>query len=338
VIVIAQRTEAAPLVEVMIELLSFGSSLGGVRSPVFARRPAVFFAWYRAGRMSEANRSVAAVLLARHPDLDAAAQRAIADDFERAVAAARAGTGIDAPAERFAAHVARWLRPDEDPRGALAQLRIDQLWVACAAGHGDAAAIALVEQRYLTRAADALRGMHDVADEALQRVRELLFVGKQGRPRILDYAGRGELAGWIRTTAMREAFALLSPRREQPAGDRELLLPSADPALELMKQQYGASFKGALAGALAALPAETRDVLRRYYIDGLGLEQIAALDGVAASTISRRLDKARRALETATREALAAALRIGDDEVDSILRLLDSRLELSRSALANGAP
>lgn len=287
--------------------------------------------------MTEANRGVADILLARHPGVDATLRRTIADDFERAAAAACAESGVDVPLERFAAHVARWLRPDDDPRRALAQLRIDQLWIACAAGHGDAAAIALVERHHLDRAVAALRGMQGVADEALQRVRELLFVGKQGRPRILDYGGRGELAGWIRTTAMREAFALLAPAREVPAGDRELLLPSGDPALEWMKQQYGAAFKQALAGAIAALPAETREVLHRYYIEGLGLEQIAAIAGVAASTISRRLDKARRALEAATRSALAAELRIADDEVDSILRLLDSRLELSRSALAGGS-
>jgi RNA polymerase sigma-70 factor (ECF subfamily) len=281
--------------------------------------------------MAEANRAVADVLLARHPGGDPA----IEADFDRAVAAARAAApGIDVARERFAAHVARWLRPDEDPGRALAQLRLDHLWIACAAAEGSAAAIALIEARFLDRAIAALRSMPGVADEALQRVRELLFMPRGDRPpRIADYAGRGDLAGWIRTTAMREAFALLAPPREVPAGDRELFLPVADPAIEMMKREYGASFKQALAEAMKALPDETRLALRRYYIEGLGLEQIAALDGIAASTVSRRLEKARRILHEATKQALAAQLRVDADEVDSILRLLESRLELSRSAI-----
>lgn len=277
--------------------------------------------------MREEDRRVAEILLARHPTADGA----IVEDFDRVIATTRTETGITADRVRFAAHVARWLRPDEDPRRALAQLRIDHLWIAFAAAEGDAAAIALIEARYLDRATAALRGMPGVvADEALQRVRELLFVGKK---RIADYGGRGDLAGWIRTTAMREAFALLAPSKEVPAGERELLLPSDDPALAMMKDQYGAAFKRALADALAALPEQTRSELRRYYIEGLGLEQIAATEGVAASTIWRRLEKARALLHEQTRKALAAQLRIDDDEVDSIIRLIDSRLELSRGAI-----
>jgi len=175
-----------------------------------------------------------------------------------------------------------------------------------------------------------------VADEALQRVREILFVATETRaPRISDYAGRGDLSGWIRTIAQREAFALVAPARE--IAGRELggyALPNDDPAVEMMKRQYGAAFKRALADALAELPDATRVTLRRYYIDGLGLERIAALDGVAASTVMRRLDKARKLLHDATRARLAGALRVGEDEVDSIVKMLDSRLELSRSAIA----
>jgi RNA polymerase sigma-70 factor (ECF subfamily) len=290
--------------------------------------------------MGEANRAVAEILLSRHPGVEEAVRRAIEEDFDQAVAAARADApGVEVPPERFAAHVARWLRTDEDPRRALAQLRVDHLWIACAAAAGDAAAIALVEARHLDRAIAALRSMQDVADEALQRVRELLFVAKGERPpRIADYAGRGDLAGWIRTTAMREAFALLAPSREQPVGDRELagFAIDGDPAVEIMKRQYGATFKQALADALAALPDATRVELRRYYIEGLGLEQIAAIEGVAASTVSRRLEKARRALHDETRKTLASQLRVDNDEVDSILRLLESRLEVSRSAIAGG--
>lgn len=258
----------------------------------------------------------------------------VQEDLLRVIAAAEADApGVRLDPDAFARHVARFTRPGET----AATLRLDQLWLACAAAHGDTRAIALIEARHFDRARAAVRGMGDaVADDALQRVRELLFVGTTARgPRIADYAGRGDLAGWIRTTALREAFQLVAPAREVPV--REMAgyaLPDADPGVELMKQQYGARFKQALGAALAALPAQTRSELRRYYFEGQGLEQIAAADGVAASTISRRLEKARKALYDETRRALATELGVADDEVDSILRLLDSRLDVSRGAVA----
>src|SRR5205814_8893169 len=51
-------------------------------------------------------------------------------------------------------------------------------------------------------------------DDVLQRVRESLFVGGK----IASYAGRGELAKWIRTIAMRTAMDQLSSR----TGAREI--------------------------------------------------------------------------------------------------------------------
>jgi RNA polymerase sigma-70 factor (ECF subfamily) len=270
-------------------------------------------------------------------------REALEEELQRIVRdAAASAPGVHLPPERFVAHVARWIPPDRPPREALAALRLDHLYLACAAADGQVAAIALIERHCFDRAAAALRSVGAIADEALQRVREHLFVGKAGRaPKIADYAGRGDLGSWIRTTAMREAFHLLAPSREVPVDDRKLggyALPAADPAVELMKRRYGQSFKQALADALARLPDATRIELRRYYLEGLGLEQIAALEGVAASTVSRRLEKARRTLHDETRRALAASLRVADDEVDSILRVLDSRLELSRGAIAEEEP
>lgn len=294
----------------------------------------IFFAWYRADMAA----SLAEIACAR-PGTSCADPARLDAELRRVTAELAASyPGIRLSAERFVAHLARWLRPGEDPLAALGALRLDPLWLACAAADGEPAAIAAIEAGHLDRARAALASFdRATADEALQRMRELLFVARGDRPpRIAEFAGRGELSGWIRTTALREAFHLVAPAREVAAGERVEagLLPAADPAVELMKRQYGPRFKQALGDALARLPDATRATLRRYYLEGLGLEQIAALDGVAASTVSRRLDKARRALADETRRALAAALGVAGDEVDSIVRLLDSRLELSRSAVA----
>ena len=294
----------------------------------------IFFAWYPA----DMGAPLADVLLSRFGE--AGVDRSAVESELRRVTAelAAAYPRISLTPERFVAHVARWLRPDEDPLAALRTLHLDQLWLACAAAAGNSVAVAAIESSCLDRARAALASFDaTTADEAMQRMRELLFVARGERPpRIADFSGRGDLAGWIRTTALREAFHLVAPAR-QVANERAIenyVLPGGDPAVELMKQQYGAAFKHALAAALAKLSDSTRTTLRRYYLEGLGLEQIAALEGVVASTVSRRLEKARKELHDETRSALAAGLRVSDDEVDSIVRLLDSRLDLSRSAVA----
>lgn len=243
--------------------------------------------------------------------------------------------------EAFVAHLARWLPGDRPARAGLDALRVEELYVTCAAAEGRPAAIASIEARYFDKARAALArnpGLAAVADEALQRVREALFVGTARRPpRIGAYSGRGDLARWIRTTAMRTAMDLLSPAREIAVSDEAIArfpLPDDDPAIELMKREYGARFQQALREALAELPRETRDALRLYYLEGLGVEQIGARYGIAASTVSRRLEKARRLLRDKTRAALARHLRVGDDELDSILRMIATRLDVSRSAIA----
>ena len=262
--------------------------------------------------------------------------------LERALARAEAvSPAVRLGREAFVAHLARWLPPDRSPRAGLEMLHVEELYVACAAAEGRPAAIALIEARYFGKAKAALArnaGTASVADETLQRVREALFVGTARRPpKIGEYSGRGDLARWIRTTAMRTAMDLLSPAREIAVSDEAISrfpLPEDDPAIELMKREYGASFQQALHEALAELPGQAREELRLYYIEGLGVEQIGAMYGIAASTVSRRLEKARRLLRDKTRAALAQHLRVDDGELDSILRMIATRLDVRRSAIA----
>ncbi|HEU4538405.1 MAG TPA: sigma-70 family RNA polymerase sigma factor, partial [Polyangiaceae bacterium] len=257
--------------------------------------------------------------------------------LEATVARARgAWPSIDLTPEAFVAALTRHL-PAGPPREALGELRVEELWLTCAAAGGDARAVALIEAHYFGKARAALagiRGGEAIVDEALQRLRAGLFVGPP--PKIAAYGGRGDLGRWLRTAAMRTAMDLLGPRREVAASDAALgaFAHAADePVVELMKREYGASFQAALREALAALPPELRSALRQHYLEGLGVERMGALAGVAASTVSRRLDKARRLLREATRTALAARLRVDDAELDSILRLVETRMDLGRSAV-----
>jgi RNA polymerase sigma-70 factor (ECF subfamily) len=248
--------------------------------------------------------------------------------------------GIDVGAADFVAHVASRLPHGRPALEALAELRIDDLYLACACALGHHDAITRAVTLHFDRAEGALariRGENALAEDALQRVREALFVGTEKRPpKIAEYGGRGELSKWIRTIAMRMAMDMLAPSKEVAVSNEKIVsfqLPTDDPQLELMKREYGASFKRALADAVTKLPDDLRRELGSYYLDGRGLEEMAAEQGVVPSTISRRLAKARQVLWEETRKTLLSQLRVSDDDLDSILRMLETRLELSRSAL-----
>jgi hypothetical protein len=60
------------------------------------------------------------------------------------------------------------------------------------------------------------------------------------------------------------------------------------------------------------------------------VEAIGLMRRVAPSTISRRLARAREALFDAVRKGLSKKLRLSDAEAVSLVRAVQSQLELSR--------
>jgi RNA polymerase sigma-70 factor, ECF subfamily len=245
------------------------------------------------------------------------------------------------PACAFARFVGARLGQEGSALEALARLRLDDLFLACASERGDRGAIAAVERECFGEIRSAVGrwgGQDAVAAEITQMLRERLFVGTPDRPpRIAEYGGRAALRRWIHAIASRAAIDLQRRAGKDVSADDALLdhaVPENDPEIELLKRRYSADFKDAVREALAALGYEARNDLRFYYIDGLNLDELAALHRVSASAVSRRLGKARRAVLERTRAILAERLHIGDEDVLSILRLIGSRLELGPSVLA----
>lgn len=136
-------------------------------------------------------------------------------------------------------------------------------------------------------------------------------------------------------TATREVVRLC----KAAAGAREVaveddglldaLAPAADPALELVKQQSRDEFATAFRAAVAALAPRDRRLLRHQLLDGLDLDAIAKLFDVHRTTASRWLAAARDQLLAGTRAQLASRLAMSAGEVDSLLRLVHSRLDVS---------
>jgi RNA polymerase sigma-70 factor, ECF subfamily len=263
--------------------------------------------------------------------------------LDQVLAAARAAwPGVAISDEVFLGHLAGALRQAgaSSVEDWLARGTASDLYLACGCALGDPAAIAALDAHYLAGLDPALRRLDlpaPVIDDVKQDVRQRLLVADGVRPpRIADFTGAGNLRGWLRVVAINAARQLL--RRAAPAAAElaEVVPQAADDAeLELLKAHYREQFRAAFAVALAELSPRDRTLIRQHYLLGLGVGELGARYGVHRGTAARWLERCNRTLLNRTRRALVIRLRVARTDVDSILRLVRSRLEVSiRAALA----
>jgi RNA polymerase sigma-70 factor (ECF subfamily) len=100
-----------------------------------------------------------------------------------------------------------------------------------------------------------------------------------------------------------------------------------------IKESYGPEFSAAFQEALAGLPADERALLRLHYGEGVGLTAIGAMYGWSKPTASRQVARARTSLLEAARGRLRARLRVTESDLESLLRVMRSELELTLSSL-----
>ena len=219
----------------------------------------------------------------------------------------------------------------------LESLHVEDLFLAWACGQGNARAVALVEERYLSELGPAL-AQFDAAgvarEEIVQLLRVHLFISEAGNPpRIAGYGGLADLRTWLKVVATRLAIDLVRKhRRERPLGDELLTGLHAEapsPELALLHETYRTEFRAAFAAAFSALSPRQRNLLRHQIIDELGIDRIGALYGVHRATAARWVARAREALVRGVRRELQAALRVTRDELDSILRVVASQIDIS---------
>jgi RNA polymerase sigma-70 factor len=264
---------------------------------------------------------------------EAPAVAAIGSAWEAAQAA---WPNIHVEPERFAGAVVERLGGG-DVATAIAALHTRDLYLCLACASDDVRAIRAFDRLLADGLPRFLAGYDPTSarcDEVRQRLHERLLVA-EGK-RIADYRARGSLVAWLRVAALREAIALGRGKANVLAYADEgrrlaALVDARDPELELIRRRYAPQFRRALVGALAALPVEQRDLLRRYFVDACTLEEIAQLLGVNRSTILRRLRVARDGVLARVRACLVAELDLSDSQLDSLGRVLHVDLDLSLS-------
>ncbi len=256
--------------------------------------------------------------------------------LERIVSAGRAAyPEIKIAAERVLPLIRA--RVDGDDPALLAS---DEVFLACACASADGDAIAAFERRYFGVIAPALSRMSLSRDEIRdieQVLRVRLFVADAGAvPRVVAYAGQGQLGALVRVAAVRAALNLLreSGRLERDAdGLEELPVSSDDPELARLKAQHREVFKAAFETAVASLEPRDRSLLHLAIVKGVGIDRVGTIYGVHRATAARWIAQARGNLTRAVQKVLVERLGIAKSELDDLLPLVESQLELSLERL-----
>jgi len=245
--------------------------------------------------------------------------------------------GVALADDALAAHLAR--QRQEDPGGAVETAHAADYYLAVALAHREPAAMRIFEAQLVPEIAASLRRLRlpgGTTDEVIQALRVELLVGEPVAP-IGDFGGRGPLAAWLRVTATRKAIKLVRRTTREETLDERLLEQWPDatpgPARRHLVGTYTAELKRAIAAALAGLEVRQRNLLRQHVLDGLTIDELALLYRTHRATCARWLADARADLARHTRRHLTTALGLARDEVESVLRMLDSDIELSLSRL-----
>jgi RNA polymerase sigma-70 factor (ECF subfamily) len=242
----------------------------------------------------------------------------------------------DAIATRLVARVL------DDPGMQVEELRDGDLYLAFALADGDPAAVRAFEDTLVPQIDVALRRLRlagGTGDEVKQALRVELLTGPDAK--IGDYAGRGDLAAWLRISATRKALKI-ERRADREETLDEILLDhwpgsagSNDPERKHIRSTYTAELKKAIREAFGALEVRQRNLLRQHILDELTIDDLAKLYRVHRATCARWLADARADLGKQTRKRLVNALGTPSNELESLLRFLDSDIELSISRILN---
>jgi RNA polymerase sigma-70 factor, ECF subfamily len=239
--------------------------------------------------------------------------------------------------DTFAEYVAD--RAGEDDN--LSDEAVAALYLTCACVRGVAPAVKVFDTDYLPQAqrVAARTGLSaDQIADVIQSLREHLLVGRPGgSPKLREYRGKGDLRGWLRVTTTRAALRA----RKKAAGARmdsedaglEARATDDDPELSYMKALYREAFRAAFRAAVLTLDPKEKLVLHQHTVLGLSIDDLGAKHGVHRATAARWVQAAREKLLSGVRRELAREINVSPKELNSILKLVQSRFDVTMRRL-----
>jgi RNA polymerase sigma-70 factor (ECF subfamily) len=101
------------------------------------------------------------------------------------------------------------------------------------------------------------------------------------------------------------------------------------PELVMLRERYGEAISASLRAAIEALEDRARAVLKYSIVFGWSIDKIGKLYGAHRATAARWLNAARELLGDNIRKEVAERCKIEPSEVDSIVRQVQSQIDVS---------
>ena len=207
----------------------------------------------------------------------------------------------------------------------LKSLHLEDLALACACSEGIEKAweffIAHFRQDLRNAASAMLRGSGRSDDTRAKELADSLYAELYGvrssadgrRKSLFEYFhGRSKLSTWLRAVLAQKQVDMIRTSSRTVSLEAEM---EGKPPQELVgrtesipadpnREKYLGRFDRALSAALASLTPRERMILACYYVDQLTLAEIGRMLREHESTVSRQLERLRRALRESVTQAL----------------------------------
>ncbi len=284
-------------------------------------------------------------MLAEHPSLaeaDEETRQAVESSLQHALSLAhRAHPNIPVADDVFVRALAHHMGKELANREAVANIHVEDLYLACACAAGMDCAISTYRRRVehlVTAIARRFDTDSSFVDDVLQLLMQKVLVRDGERePRIPDYSGQGALDAWTRIAATRVAIDLQRRNRvwsnASDEGILDAILPHEDAELEFARGRYLDEVNAAFSDAFAQLSPRERNVLRLHLLEGLNIERIGAIYHVHRSSVARWITRAKGEVLAESSRLLGQRLGASASEVRSLIKLVHSQAELHLSAV-----
>lgn len=244
--------------------------------------------------------------------------------------------GVEVGDLQFARYLGARLRSAEATAATIALRATSDIFLACACVEGQRHALEILDSQVLgslPAAMGRLKLGSAAIEEAVQRARAKLLVGNEGTGKLIDFSGTGDLRGWVKVIAIRDALRTARKEKREVSLSDELqaALPSADldPDLAYQRRLYQAEFKASFEAAVDELEPRERSLLRQSIVYHSTVDQVAVVYQVHRATAARWIAKSRENLGNKTRAHLRKRLSISESQFESIVRLIESQMDLS---------
>jgi RNA polymerase sigma-70 factor (ECF subfamily) len=201
-------------------------------------------------------------------------------------------------------------------------------------------AVETLETEFLTPLTPILlkrTGDADIADEALQRLRQKLLLGD--RPRLASYRSTGHLRAWLQVVAIRLCQDVGRQRgaqweREAPLAE-QWLGGGIHPETRLEKGELDELFVAALREVIRQLPERERYALRMHVLAKWNVTQIGEALSTHRATAARWIVSAKQRLNDNVRALLRQRLDLDPAELDRLFTLLSTQFDMRLSQVFN---